>query len=144
MFYQVENTRSVLLITENEAGDTPLADKMKLLHFSPGYGQRALQRVQLQHVDSLVSYLTLLRARWMIKNKQDPFNLIGMQYRKEFQATVNEFGKPITEKEALGSLKDHKNLDDILYMIYLFVMTRYLNKSPHNITTFSIHLLKYI
>ena len=121
----METTRSVLLIIENEGEEAPLADKMKQLHLNPGYSQRALQRVQLQHVDSLLSFLTLLRARWMIKNKQDPFNLISLDYRDDVKDLVNDLGIPVTEKEALGKLKDHKNLDDILFKLYLYIMTRY-------------------
>ena len=83
----------------------------------PGYSQRALDNLNIQYIDSLTSLLTLLRARWMIRNKQDPFNSIPNDYRKEF----------INDQEiatALGRLKDYKGLDDMLHKLYLYIQTR--------------------
>ena len=124
--FQVETTRRVLLITENEDKTMLLVHKMKELYLNPGFGQRALANVQLQHVESLMGLLTILRAKWMIKNKQDPFNLIGEDYRKDFKGDDEEQGtRGVTEGEAMGALKDFKGLDEMLFKLYLFIMSRY-------------------
>lgn len=113
-----------MLITKNEDPHMLLGEKMRQIHLRVGHGQRALERVQLQHIESLTSLLTLLRARWMIKNKQDPFNSVSIDYRKDFAEILDENYLVVTGEMALGKLKDLPNLDDVLYKFYLFIVTR--------------------
>ena len=112
---QVETARSILLVSEHEEQTASLLAKIKQLRLDPAYGQRAMAGLQLCHLEGLLGFLTLLRARWMLKNKQDPFNVIDTDYQ-------NNLDDP--EGIVLESLKNQGRVDVVLYKVHRFIMSR--------------------
>lgn len=78
----VETARDFLLVTGGKPDDS-LGQRMKMLRLSHGNKNRCLKQVALKHVDCLIEFLQLNRAKRLVLNKQDAFNA-KEQYRQKF------------------------------------------------------------
>ena len=99
-----ETARDFLLVTGGNAGDGLLA-RMKQLRLGLGPKDnrggtipRTLKALELQHLDALIAHLSLVRAKRMVLNKQNPFNLVKGQLQESLPKELNRCLDDLTRK----------------------------------------------